>query len=98
MNGAQGRIRTSVTRRVADLQSAAINRSATCALHCPNIPPASPSLAHADTRAMALTQRHPAQVVDGERCKAGTTGRYNQHQLRQLRPAAPEKSGAGEGI
>ena len=34
MNGAQGRIRTSVTRRVADLQSAAINRSATCALLC----------------------------------------------------------------
>jgi hypothetical protein len=31
-SGAQGRIRTSVTRRVADLQSAAINRSATCAL------------------------------------------------------------------
>ena len=30
-NGAQGSIRTSVTRRVADLQSAAINRSATCA-------------------------------------------------------------------
>jgi hypothetical protein len=30
-NGAQGRIRTSVTRRVADLQSAAINHSATCA-------------------------------------------------------------------
>ena len=30
--GAQGRIRTSVTRRVADLQSAAINHSATCAL------------------------------------------------------------------
>ena len=29
--GAQGRIRTSVTRRVADLQSAAINHSATCA-------------------------------------------------------------------
>jgi hypothetical protein len=34
INGAQGRIRTSVTRRVADLQSAAINRSATCA-HLP---------------------------------------------------------------
>jgi hypothetical protein len=32
LNGAQGRIRTSVTRRVADLQSAAINHSATCAL------------------------------------------------------------------
>jgi hypothetical protein len=31
VNGAQGRIRTSVTRRVADLQSAAINHSATCA-------------------------------------------------------------------
>ncbi len=31
IRGAQGRIRTSVTRRVADLQSAAINRSATCA-------------------------------------------------------------------
>ena len=30
--GAQGRIRTSVTRCVADLQSAAINHSATCAL------------------------------------------------------------------
>ena len=29
--GAQGRIRTSVTQRVADLQSAAINHSATCA-------------------------------------------------------------------
>ncbi len=31
LNGAQGRIRTSVTRCVADLQSAAINHSATCA-------------------------------------------------------------------
>src|SRR5260370_26900749 len=31
LNGAQGRIRTSVTRRVADLQSAAINHSATSA-------------------------------------------------------------------
>jgi hypothetical protein len=30
-SGAQGRIRTSVTQRVADLQSAAINHSATCA-------------------------------------------------------------------
>ena len=30
-NGAQGRIRTSVRQRRADLQSAAINRSATCA-------------------------------------------------------------------
>ena len=37
-NGAQGRIRTSVTRRVADLQSAAINRSATCALALPSTP------------------------------------------------------------
>ena len=32
--GAQGRIRTFVTRCVADLQSAAINHSATCALIC----------------------------------------------------------------
>ena len=31
LSGAQGRIRTSVTQRVADLQSAAINHSATCA-------------------------------------------------------------------
>ncbi len=31
-HGAQGRIRTSVTQCVADLQSAAINHSATCAL------------------------------------------------------------------
>ncbi len=31
ISGAQGRIRTSVTRCVADLQSAAINHSATCA-------------------------------------------------------------------
>ena len=37
-NGAQGRIRTSVRHRRADLQSAAINRSATCAhLYCPTL-------------------------------------------------------------
>ena len=42
-NGAQGRIRTSVTRRVADLQSAAINRSATCALFCLGPPACHPT-------------------------------------------------------
>jgi hypothetical protein len=49
-SGAQGRIRTSVTRRVADLQSAAINRSATCALRCLR-PPASLHPVHASTHA-----------------------------------------------
>src|SRR5215472_5432858 len=36
--GAQGRIRTSVARCAADLQSAAINHSATCALRLPGFP------------------------------------------------------------
>ena|GEM_PF-2801068 len=50
-NGAQGRIRTSVTLSVADLQSAAINHSATCA-HSPLLPckaPAQPFSTRADT-------------------------------------------------
>src|ERR1700744_223479 len=40
-NGAQGRIRTFVAHNAADLQSAAINHSATCAfrLRCPNLRP-----------------------------------------------------------
>ena len=80
-NGAQGRIRTFVAHNAADLQSAAINHSATCALCLPTIPrnPSLPSdrsrvpIPHEISRAISS-----AGVVDGERCKAGTTGRYNQ--------------------
>jgi hypothetical protein len=43
ISGAQGRIRTSVTHRVADLQSAAINHSATCAHPATHIQPAASS-------------------------------------------------------
>ena len=51
-NGAQGRIRTFVTLRVADLQSAAFNHSATCA-----------SLADRGTRRSHLSQATPAVLV-----------------------------------
>jgi hypothetical protein len=44
LSGAQGRIRTSVTRCVADLQSAAINHSATCAHPAKTSPARSPLL------------------------------------------------------
>ena len=88
-NGAQGRIRTSVTHRVADLQSAAINHSATCALR----------------RRMSLVQPHPASMQTPARClshekfrsgcgwrtlQAGTSSRYNQLHLQQSLIAAPE--------
>ena len=43
LHGAQGRIRTSVRHRRADLQSAAINHSATCALRCQPTYPAAHS-------------------------------------------------------
>src|SRR5579862_8933917 len=43
LNGAQGRIRTSVAHNAADLQSAAINHSATCALFCSKAPWQHPS-------------------------------------------------------
>ncbi len=44
INGAQGRIRTFVTRRVADLQSAAFNHSATCASLVHRLPRSTPHL------------------------------------------------------
>jgi hypothetical protein len=107
-NGAQGRIRTSVTRRVADLQSAAINHSATCALCFSNgcfsrrpfpqpIPHPADRLRVSNPHELSRT-KSSAGVVDGERCKAGTTGRYNQLLLLPTHLLLPQKSGAGEGI
>ncbi len=63
--GAQGRIRTSVTQRVADLQSAAINHSATCAhpakvaetQHSPSL--SSPSLRMRPTSSQARREFLP---------------------------------------
>ena len=102
-NGAQGRIRTFVAHNAADLQSAAINHSATCALCLPTISrnPSLPSdrsrvpMPHDSSRAHSS-----AEVVDGERCKAETTGRYNQLPSYSLVPVycCPRISGAGEGI
>ncbi len=89
-NGAQGRIRTSVAHNAADLQSAAINHSATCALTA-NYPVAT----HPNTAPKPCTKPLAQELTPclyGERCKkgqpAGTT------KLRVLRV----KTGAGEGI
>ena len=75
-NGAQGRIRTFVATSAADLQSAAINHSATCA-HPACMPcnlQQSPAQSTAATSALGL----PIQVCAGRHCMAGTTSRYNQ--------------------
>ena len=57
-NGAQGRIRTFVAHNAADLQSAAINHSATCALYCrPLIPQPLPTHPDANPRATSRTNK-----------------------------------------
>ncbi len=99
-DGAQGRIRTSVTRRVADLQSAAINHSATCALCIPTTVPAQIHRAagHLSSRQKALAR--PNRTPQGARlppelsmanAARESTGRY-PHPLHPTRPlplAAP---------
>jgi hypothetical protein len=103
-NGAQGRIRTFVTRRVADLQSAAINHSATCALmlYQRTLPqPIAPVRSLARIRAKSLPELSMANTARLEQL-AGTTNFYIPTHLH--RPATapnllrPRKSGAGEGI
>ena len=66
VNGAQGRIRTSVTRRVADLQSAAINHSATCA-HLFAVRPTT-------TQAPALTTQNTHNSLRGSVARSSHKG------------------------
>ncbi len=102
-NGAQGRIRTSVAHNAADLQSAAINHSATCALcRRPPIPQPIPIQTLARTQPRAPTSQPRLCMANAAR--EGTTSRYNQTLLlpqkiwswrRDLNPRPPDyKSGA----
>src|ERR1700744_4630192 len=68
-NGAQGRIRTFVAHNAADLQSAAINHSATCAFRL-RLPQPS-SLRHAEAARTTSAGQH--LELAGGHCKAGTT-------------------------
>ena len=74
-NGAQGRIRTSVAHNAADLQSAAINHSATCARPAtsPKPLPAIP-LYPAQTPARSRERRRFSEDSGGDPC-ARTPGR-----------------------
>ncbi len=102
-SGAQGRIRTFVAHNAADLQSAAINHSATCASGL-LIAPSAASPPTMQFPARDLPAQLPAKIVDGEHCKRVKTGRYNQtHRAvgrnwswrRDLNPRPPDyKSGA----
>jgi hypothetical protein len=86
-NGAQGRIRTSVAHNAADLQSAAINHSATCAFHRQaTLPQPIHSLCNRPH------ETGPAQKVEWRTLQGEHLGRYNQLSY------CPRKSGAGEGI
>ncbi len=91
-NGAQGRIRTFVATSAADLQSAAINHSATCA-HPACLPVAQSSTSDA-TEHRDLHGSLPALHLYWRTLQAGTTSRYNQTFL--MPPGV--KTGAGEGI
>jgi hypothetical protein len=64
-NGAQGRIRTFVAHNAADLQSAAINHSATCAL----LPARTLSRNPSTIPASARTKPDLPRRLNGERCK-----------------------------
>ena len=93
--GAQGRIRTSVAHNAADLQSAAINHSATCAhpafefqASSIHLGPSSPSTIQLANRAETPTLKECPEV-----CRARTVEQYNQIHLSF--PAAG--TGAGEG-
>ena len=98
-NGAQGRIRTSVTRRVADLQSAAINHSATCALCLASSP-----FRNSPPLPMPSPARWFSHELFSQDCGWRTLQGWNNWQVQptstfnQLHAAAPENSGAGEGI
>ena len=92
-NGAQGRIRTSVAQSAADLPSAAINHSATCALSRRSAPPANIPSHSRQTPAQTTRARDSLRIVAGGHCRveqqAGTT---------KLSYECCGKSGAGEGI
>ena len=75
-NGAQGRIRTFVATSAADLQSAAINHSATCA-HPACLPCRASSTSDA-TEHRDLHGSLPALHLYWRTLQAGTTSRYNQ--------------------
>jgi hypothetical protein len=100
-SGAQGRIRTSVTRRVADLQSAAINHSATCAhpaktfsehttLISPHQDPSIDSVPRIDRVTSTLKKSREACMT---RTASSTTKSVFLRCYNQLLP----ETGAGEG-
>ena len=91
-NGAQGRIRTFVAHNAADLQSAAINHSATCAQ-------ASPIVFPATHRFRNPSSRDPARNLLPELSMANAARGNNwQVQPTSFPSTAPQISGAGEGI
>ena len=76
-NGAQGRIRTSVAHNAADLQSAAINHSATCAHVLPGVPFHN-ATAHPKQNSGARPPPGVLLKLCWRTLQAGTTSRYNQ--------------------
>jgi hypothetical protein len=82
INGAQGRIRTSVTRRVADLQSAAINHSATCASYACRLQTRIPSPFAPELTVDSTANR--AEIALKEWCEA-CMPEENKH-YNQIRP------------
>ncbi len=76
-NGAQGRIRTSVTRRVADLQSAAINHSATCALMLYRLPIPQP-IASCRSLARSNTARNLSREIICQELSMANAARLEQ--------------------
>ena len=92
-NGAQGRIRTFVATSAADLQSAAINHSATCA-H-PACLPATPFSRHIP---YAVNRRVKRARPLLRFVLADTAGQVQQADTTKLYCLLPVKTGAGEGI
>ena len=78
-NGAQGRIRTSVAQSAADLQSAAINHSATCALFTPCLLRFTTPF-HPHER--ATRRAHVPQTRLSALTLQRRTSRYNLHRVR----------------
>ena len=108
-NGAQGRIRTFVAHNAADLQSAAINHSATCALCyyyplilqpllCQPLPATQPrflQIARAFQYRTKSLARNPLPELSMANAARGNNW---QVQPTSFSSTAPQISGAGEGI
>ena len=97
-NGAQGRIRTFVAHNAADLQSAAINHSATCALCLPTV-----LLQPIDSvRPLARSNiaRNLSRAFLCRSCRWRTLQGGNNWQVQptSTHSLLPQISGAGEGI